>query len=244
MAARQLVPLRPVFKRYLLMTFGLGEFATLFAFALFGLLPIANPLSSAAVLLGLTAGYPTRERNRQANRATLYVAITIVVTYFVGQAIMSAFGVTIPGLRLAGGMIVAYVGFSMLFPLEVSETEAQVDMADGEATVRIRDIAFIPLTIPVTSGPGTIAYIISTAALVPADMPLSFELSLVMSVVLTFTLILWACLRGATQIMRFLGKSGVDAFSRIMGFLLVCIGVQFFINGMHEILKLWGFIVA
>ena len=244
MAARQLVPLRPVFKRYLLMTFGLGEFATLFAFALFGLLPIANPLSSAAVLLGLTAGYPTRERNRQANRATLYVAITIVVTYFVGQAIMSAFGVTIPGLRLAGGMIVAYVGFSMLFPLEVSETEAQVDMADGEATVRIRDIAFIPLTIPVTSGPGTIAYIISTKALVPADMPLSFEMSLVVSVVLAFTLILWACLRGATQIMRFLGKSGVDAFSRIMGFLLVCIGVQFFINGTHEILKLWGFIVA
>jgi len=226
------------------MTFGLGDFATLFTFALFGLLPIANPLSSAAVLLGLTAGYPSRERNRQANRATLFVAITIVVTYFVGQAIMSAFGVTIPGLRLAGGMIVAYVGFSMLFPPEVSETEAQVDMADGEATVRIRDIAFIPLTIPVTSGPGTIAYIISTKALVPADMPLSFEMSLVVSVVLAFTLILWACLRGATQIMRFLGKSGVDAFSRIMGFLLVCIGVQFFINGTHEILKLWGFIVA
>lgn len=226
------------------MTFGLGEFATLFAFALFGLLPIANPLSSAAVLLGLTAGYPSRERNRQADRATLYVAITLVVTYFVGHAIMSAFGVTIPGLRLAGGMIVAYVGFTMLFPADVTETEAQMEMVDGEATVRIRDIAFIPLTIPVTSGPGTIAYIISTKALVPADMPLSFELSLVVSVVLAFSLILWACLRGASQIMRFLGKSGVDAFSRIMGFLLVCIGMQFIINGMQEILKLWGFIVA
>ena len=209
------------------MTFGFSEFATLFAFALFGLLPIANPLSSAAVLLGLTAGYPSRERNRQANRATLYVAITIVVTYFIGHAIMSAFGVTIPGLRLAGGMIVSYVGFTMLFPADVTETETQVDMADSQGTLRIRDIAFIPLTIPVTSGPGTIAYIISTKALVAS-----------------FTLILWACLRGATQIMRFLGKSGVDAFSRIMGFLLVCIGVQFFINGMHEILKLWGFIVA
>ena len=226
------------------MTFGFSEFATLFAFALFGLLPIANPLSSAAVLLGLTAGYPSRERNRQATRATLYVAITIVVTYFIGHAIMSAFGVTIPGLRLAGGMIVSYVGFTMLFPADVTETETQVDMADSHGTVRIRDIAFIPLTIPVTSGPGTIAYIISTNALVPAEMPLAFELSLVVAVVASFTLILWACLRGATQIMRFLGKSGVDAFSRIMGFLLVCIGVQFFINGMHEILKLWGFIVA
>ena len=226
------------------MNFGFSEFATLFAFALFGLLPIANPLSSAAVLLGLTAGYPARERNRQANRATLYVVMTIVITYFMGQAVMNAFGVTIPGLRLAGGMIVAYVGFTMLFPAEVTEAEAQVDMANGEGTVRIRDIACIPLTIPVTSGPGTIAYVISTAALVPAGMPLGFELSLVASVVLVFALILWACLRGAAQIMRLLGKSGVDAFSRIMGFLLVCIGVQFVINGTYEILKFWGFIVA
>lgn len=225
------------------MAFGISEFWTFFAFALFGLLPIANPLSSAAVLLGLTAGHPVRERNRQANRATLYVAIIMVVCYFIGNAVMSAFGVSIPGLRLAGGMIVAYVGFTMLFPPQVTETDAQVDMA-GEGSVRLRDIAFIPLAIPVTSGPGTLAYIISTAALVPEEMPLWFELLLVISVVLTFSLILWACLRGATQIMRFLGESGVDAFSRIMGFLLVCIGVQFVINGVYEILKLWEFIVA
>lgn len=225
------------------MTFGFSEFTTFFAIALFGLLPIANPLSSAAVLLGLTAGYPARERNRQANRAALYVAIIMVVCYFIGNAIMSAFGVSIPGLRLAGGMIVAYVGFTMLFPPQVTETDAQVEMA-GEGTARIRDIAFIPLAIPVTSGPGTFAYIISTAALVPAEMPLWFELLLVLGVVLSFTLILWACLRGATQIMRFLGESGVDAFSRIMGFLLVCIGVQFVINGVFEILVQWDFIVA
>ena len=225
------------------MTFGFSEFTTFFAIALFGLLPIANPLSSAAVLLGLTAGYPTRERNRQADRAALYVAIIMLVCYFIGNAIMSAFGVSIPGLRLAGGMIVAYVGFTMLFPPKVTETDAQVDMA-GEGAARIRDIAFIPLAIPVTSGPGTFAYIISTAALVPAEMPLWFELLLVLGVVLSFTLILWACLRGASQIMRFLGESGVDAFSRIMGFLLVCIGVQFVINGMYEILKMWDFIAA
>lgn len=226
------------------MTFGFSEFWTFFAFALFGLLPIANPLSSAAVLLGLTAGHPARERNRQANRATLYVVIIMLVCYFIGNAVMSAFGVSIPGLRLAGGMIVAYVGFTMLFPPQVTETDAQVDMAGTAATTRLRDIAFIPLAIPVTSGPGTFAYIISTAALVPAEMPLWFELLLVVSVVLSFALILWACLRGATQIMRLLGESGVDAFSRIMGFLLVCIGVQFVINGVYEILKQWNFIVA
>jgi multiple antibiotic resistance protein len=226
------------------MTYNLSGFATLFAVALFGLLPICNPLSSAAVLLGLTAGYPDRERNRQVNRATVYVAITIIVCYFAGQAIMNAFGVSIPGLRLAGGLIVGYIGFNMLFPHEVSEAEAQLNMVNGESSVKIRDIAFVPLAIPVTSGPGTIAYIISTAALMPRNMPLWFEVSLVVSVTLTFCLILWACLRGASKIMHVLGNTGIDAFSRIMGFMLVCIGVQFAINGTHEILKLWGFIAA
>jgi multiple antibiotic resistance protein len=226
------------------MTYNLSQFATLFAVALFGLLPICNPLSSAAVLLGLTASYPDHERNRQVNRATIYVAITIVVCYFAGHAIMNAFGVSIPGLRLAGGMIVGYIGFNMLFPAEVSEAQAQLNMANGESSVKVRDIAFVPLAIPVTSGPGTIAYIISSAALMPKSMPLWFEVSLVISVTLTFTLILWACLRGATKIMHVLGRTGIDAFSRIMGFMLVCIGVQFAINGTEEILKLWGFIAT
>lgn len=226
------------------MNFGAGEFASYVAIALFGLLPIANPLSSAAVLLGLTAGYPPRERNRQANRATLYVAIIMLVCYFVGHLIMMAFGISIEGLRLAGGMIVAYIGFTMLFPAQVSEADTQVDMAAGHPPAKIRDIAFIPLAIPCTSGPGTIAYIISTAATVPKEIPYWLETLMVLTVVAIFSLILWGCLRGATQIQRFLGESGIDAFSRIMGFVLVCIGMQFLINGTQDLLKIWGFIAA
>jgi multiple antibiotic resistance protein len=59
---------------------------------------------------------------------------------------------------------------------------------------------------------------------------------------LLFARVFWLCLRGATKIMRFLGETGIDALSRVMGFLLVCIGVQFAINGVHDLLQAWGFV--
>ncbi|TWI01861.1 multiple antibiotic resistance protein [Luteimonas cucumeris] len=226
------------------MTYGLGDLFGYVTFGLLGLLPIANPLSSAAVLLALTARHTVRERNRVINRNTVYVVIIMLVCYYVGNAVMSAFGVSIPGLRLAGGMIVAYIGFTMLFPSQVSETETQVDMAGDGGARELRDIAFIPLAIPVTSGPGTIAYIISAAAMAPDDMPFLYESLIVLAVVLVFAVILWICLRGATQIRRFLGDSGLDAFSRIMGFVMVCIGMQFIINGTYEILKDWQIVTV
>jgi multiple antibiotic resistance protein len=66
----------------------------------------------------------------------------------------------------------------------------------------------------------------------------------VLTIALLFALVFWLCLRGATPIMRLLGEKGVDALARVMGFLLVCIGVQFAINGIHDLLKLWGSFTA
>ncbi|HEY2623133.1 MAG TPA: MarC family protein, partial [Dyella sp.] len=72
------------------------------ALGLLGLLPIANPLTSATVLLALTARYPEAERNRQINRATIYVVIMLLLCFYAGHAIISGFGISIPGLRVAG----------------------------------------------------------------------------------------------------------------------------------------------
>lgn len=226
------------------MNFGLSEFFAYAGVGLFGLLPIANPLLSAVVLLALTSRYSASERNRVINRTTINVMVVIMVCYYTGQLLMDAFGVSIPGLRLAGGMIVAYIGFNMLFPAEVSEIAAQVDMAGQQSGSQASRIAFIPLTIPVTSGPGTIAYVISSSAMVPNTMPLAYEFLMVLAVVLAFAAILWVSLRCATQIRRFLGDAGLDAFSRIMGFVMVCIGMQFCINGIHDILSGWQVIPA
>ncbi|WP_267221653.1 MarC family NAAT transporter [Dyella silvae] len=213
-------------------------------FGLLGLLPIANPITSATVLLALTGRYPEAERNRQINRATIYVSIVLLICFYAGNAVMSGFGISLPGLRLAGGLIVAYIGFGMLFPpAHGKEDEVQAEMASQEHTTKLQDIAFIPLTMPCTTGPGTIAFIISAAAGIPGGALTPMVHVVVVTTILLFALVFWVCMRGATRIMHFLGETGIDALSRLMGFLLVCIGVQFVINGVHELLKAWGFLV-
>ena len=208
---------------------------------LLGLTTIANPITSATVLLALTGRYPDAERNRQIFRATIYVMIVLLICFYAGRAVMGVFGISLPGLRLAGGLIVAYIGFGMLFPpARLAEDDAQAEMAANAQTEQLPDISFIPMTMPCTTGPGTIAFIISAASTIP-EREYSYNVNLaVVTIVLLFALVFWLCLRGATPIMRLLGEKGVDALARIMGFLLVCMGVQFAINGTQDLLRAWG----
>lgn len=215
------------------------------ALGLLGLLPIANPLTTATVLLALTSRYPAAERNRQINRTTLYVTVVLLVCFYAGNAVIGGFGISIPGLRVAGGLIVSYIGFGMLFPpARAAEDDVQAKMAEHDSGARLPDVSFIPLTMPCTTGPGTIAFIISAASSIPDGKLTPMVHAVALTTALLFALVLWLCLRGATGIMRFLGETGIDAFARLMGFLLVCIGVQFAINGVHDLLTAWGFIAA
>ena len=171
------------------------------------LLPLANPLTTVALFLGLAGNMNSAERNRQSLMASVYVFAIMMVAYYAGQLVMDTFGISIPGLRIAGGLIVAFIGFRMLFPqqkaIDSPEAKSKSEELEDEPSAHI---AFVPLAMPSTAGPGTIAMIISSASTVRA-------------------------------IMRLVGKGGIEAISRLMGFLLVCMGVQFIINGILEIIK-------
>lgn len=80
------------------------------------LLPLANPLTTVALFLGLAGNMNSAERNRQSYMASVYVFAIMMVAYYAGQLVMNTFGISIPGLRIAGGLIVAFIGFRMLFP--------------------------------------------------------------------------------------------------------------------------------
>ena len=105
------------------------------------------------------------ERDRQALKASIYSFAIMVVAFYVGQMVMNLFGVSITGLRIAGGLIVAFIGFRMLFPEQKLDETPEVERRGEELRQRrTQDIAFIPLAMPTTAGPGTIAMIISVAA--------------------------------------------------------------------------------
>jgi len=203
------------------------------------ILPLANPLTTVALFLGLAGDMNYQERNRQSAQASLYVFIIMTVAYYAGNVVMDTFGISIPGLRIAGGLIVAFIGFRMLFPQQQAGTSVEADHKLDEMSERkVVNIAFVPLAMPSTAGPGTIAMIISTASTIHSGTTFAPWIIMV-APVLTFiavSLILWGCLRSSGAIMRLVGKGGIEAISRLMGFLLVCMGVQFMINGILEVI--------
>ncbi len=174
-----------------------------------------NPFSTAAVFLAITARLSEPDRRRQATLACLYATAVLLVFLFAGAVIMRFFGISIPALRLAGGLIVARVGFAMLAP-------GGGDAAPDAAPPRL-DVAFTPLAVPMLSGPGSIAVTIGMAA---GAGSAADHLAIATGIVIVIA-VSWAVLRSADAVQRFLGAQGIDALTRIMGFLLVCIGVQF-----------------
>lgn len=205
------------------------------------ILPLANPLTTIAVFLSLSGDMSKEECNRQIFQTSLYVFIIMMVAFYGGQLIMNTLGISIPGLRIAGGLIVTFIGFRMLFPPPQQEhgpeAAGKAHEINQSPSVDQVNIAFIPLAMPSTAGPGTIALIISTASQIKSGIAIT-PWVITVAPVITFlitSVLLWVCLRSSGYIVRLLGKSGIDAIARLMGFLLVCMGVQFVINGMLEI---------
>lgn len=189
-----------------------------------GLLPIMNPFSTAPLLMALTTGMSEHERNRQTLLGCLY-AFAILATFLVaGRFIISFFGISLPGIRIAGGLLVSTLGFRMIFPGAAPE---------GQKVAAKADIAFSPLAMPSLSGPGSISVVLATSAQIPEDKTVIGSVIVLIGIALT-TLIAWLVLRGAIFLVRFLGPSGIDALTRIFGFLLICIGVQFVLIGTSD----------
>lgn len=206
------------------------------------LLPLANPLTTVALFLGLAGNMNSKARNRTALMASINVFVIMMVAYYAGQIVMSTFGISIPGLRIAGGLIVAFIGFRMLFPQQKAHESPESKSKSEELSEEPdANIAFVPLAMPSTAGPGTIAMIISSASTVKHGVDFAPWIILVAPPLIfaLVSIILWGSLRSSGAIMRWVGKSGIEAISRLMGFLLVCMGVQFIINGVIEIITTW-----
>jgi multiple antibiotic resistance protein len=190
-----------------------------------------NPFSTAPLFVSLTVGAPASARNRQALLACLY-AFSILATFLlVGSAIIDFFGISVPGLRVAGGLIISVIGFRMLYP-SVSSTQA----SSSEPAAPDLDIAFTPLAMPSLAGPGSISVVLTSAAQIKSARPEDFLLIYVAVIIgMAITLVVsYLVLRTAAIMVRFLGKSGIDAMTRIFGFLLIAIAMQFLLTGISD----------
>lgn len=200
--------------------------------ALITLLPIINPVSTAVLLISISGHLTDSERNRQITWACIYMTGILLAFLVAGHLIMVAFGISIPGIRMAGGLVIGLLGFRMLFP-----DEGQITGEGRVEAQQKRDISFSPLAMPSLSGPGSIAVMITMSSAIDGRHGTDkyFEFAGVVIAIFLTAIISWIVLRGAGAMRRYLGVNGVNSLARIMGFLLVCIGMQFLINGVRDL---------
>ena len=199
------------------------------------LLPIINPVGTAVLLLGIGAHLEPVSRERQIRKACLYASGILIAFLLLGSLIMQVFGISIPGLRIAGGLVIAFLGFRLLFP---DPAPAMSPEALREAQSKA-DISFSPLAMPSLAGPGSIATVITMSSTIRHEgqgARLVVEHIGVIIGIGVAALVCYFVLRAAEPLSNKLGSAGVSAIARILGFLMICIGVQFIINGVRELI--------
>lgn len=192
------------------------------------LLPIVNPFSTAPMFLSLTEGYTEAERNVQAKKGVMYMSAILLVFLVAGTFIMNFFGLSLPGMRIAGGILVSGVGMGMLKPGDSEHTEAEVKEAKAK-----QDISFTPLAMPSLSGPGAISVVIGMSSIAQGDW---LDYIYIAAGILAVAAIVFLTLRSSTRLVKLLGVNGLHAMTKIMGFIILCVGVQFVVTGVLGVL--------
>jgi len=197
-----------------------------------GLLPIANPFSTAPIFLTVSSKLDDDSKKRLLKLTCKFMFSILITFLLAGALILSFFGISVDALRFAGGLIILVLGFRMLFP----GTQVDNDQLEVNTYEQARGLAFTPLAMPMLSGPGSIAIIISMAADIskePNILERIFGYFVVGLGIFLTVLICWVVLRSSTKVTKILGPSGIDALTRIMGFILICLGVEFMASGIR-----------
>ena len=215
------------------MTSALNIFFLVFA----AIFPVVNPPGSALVFLGLTRDASHEIRRILAWRVARNSFFVLVCSFFLGALVLEFYGISIPVLRVAGGFIVAVAGWKLLTEGSQKELEAS---ADGVSRTDPLDQAFYPLTLPLTTGPGTIAVVISLGLSRASYTNETDEILFVLASLLAIVLIaitIFLCFAYGDRIERLLGPAGTDIAVRLSAFILFCLGVQILWSGGSELLK-------
>ncbi len=204
-------------------------FISVFA-ALFSVL---NPLGTVPVFVGLTKDDTKHHRDKTSFWTSVNVCIILLISFFAGKYVLNFFGISINSLRVAGGLIIATSGFALLtgsFTKHKGMKKASVQ-ADMETR---SEVSLTPLAIPMLAGPGSISLLITYNQSFDKQEQHLFSVCAIIAVCLVIYLIL----RTSHFIVKALGASGINAISRIIGFIVIAIGVEYVSSAVQEILRI------
>ena len=220
--------------------FPLAGFTGALLLAFPALFSIVNPLGSAVVFAQVLGDRTQTERRFLAGKVALFSALVLLISVWGGSTVLNFFGISLGALRLGGGLVVASRAWSLLNAPEENQARKEQQAQPARLTA---DAAFFPLTMPLTTGPGAISTAVALSAERPGgnadEVPFMLGLS---AAALAIAVLIWIAYRYADAVIAVLGSGGTRVLSRLVAFLLLCIGTQIMVNGVEDLVS--GFMAA
>ena len=213
-------------------------FFQLIVFAFLSLFPAVNPIGSAFIVEPLLGDLSMPDRKRASKKVAFYCFVICTVSALIGSWILRLFGISIPIVQLAGGIMICRMGWLLL--TSDSDLKTKKETAHPDATAKIDDILFYPISFPMTTGAGTISIILTLSAH-PNETSVTehfFNLAALIIAIIGICILIFICYANTPRLTRRLGPRGEQIVNRLSAFLVFCIGMQIAFSGIKELAKL------
>ncbi|QCI22130.1 YchE family NAAT transporter [Buchnera aphidicola] len=193
-----------------------------------GLCALVNPIGMIPIFTTMTHGQSTLERKKTNLIANFSASLILIMSLFFGSNILSAFGISISSFRIAGGVLIISIAFSMISGEFINKIKKVKEKKENQTS---DNISVVPLAMPLIAGPGAISSTIVWSTYYSTWMNL-LGCSLV---ILLFSFICWLCFQVAPCVVNILGKTGINIVTRMMGLLLMSLGIEFITIGISTV---------
>ena len=204
---------------------------SLFLIALAAIFSVINPLGTVPIFVGLTKEKTKKEINKIALATAINVFIILLISFYLGKFILLFFGISLNSLKIAGGLIIASSGFALLTG-KFSQHKGMSEKNKSAAMER-DEVSLTPLAIPMLAGPGTISLLITYHQ----EYTQIIERGILTAAIMVISILIYITLRSSNLIIKALGPNGINALSRIIGFIVIAIGVEYILSTVILILK-------
>jgi multiple antibiotic resistance protein len=198
------------------------------------LFSIVNPIGGAFIFREVTANRVPAARTLLARKVATNSLVVMMGALWAGSYVLAFFGITLAALQISGGLVLSLSGWNLLNQPEQREQRRQQQAVGAEG---VDDVALFPLTIPLTTGPGTISVAVALGAEHPKGLEgLGWFFVGMTGAAVAMAVVVWFTYRSADRLVAFMGPNGSRTLSRVAAFLLLCIGVQILIGGVQDVL--------
>lgn len=203
----------------------------IFIYVFAALFSVMNPLGTVPIFVGLTQEDTSSERSKTALLTSINILVILIVSFFTGKYILQFFGISIDSLRIAGGLIIVSSGFALL--TGTFSKHKGMDKRVKDDAYQREGISLTPLAIPMLAGPGSISLLIGMYQ----EFQIIEERVIVLVAILTVCLATFVVLKSSHYIVKILGASGINAISRIIGFIVIAIGIEYISSSAINVLN-------